>query len=293
MNENNCLNKNAVITVGADGSKQYRSVNDAVMHAYELEKDGSSVTIKVYPGVYREVVRIKDGHRISIIGTDKENCILRDDSGEYDNAPLMILGDGSVKNLTIIATHRDNRDFMSTRTDDYKIGSYALHIDGFPYNVDYPRTLTVENCLLYSEQNAAVGIGMQKNFTLIIKNCEMIKNMPDELYEICPNESDKGAFLIHRAFINKVTANGEYIPTPQRFVMDSCRVAVNRGYAMQLCPNRESIHGMSTCYVNNTIESGTNPPDNMITTFAEGYEISPESTGNNICALNCRKDEEN
>lgn len=100
---------------------------------------------------------------ISIIGLDKEHCIIQDDSGNYNTPPAEIATNGTIANLTFIATHSDS-DGSETS------GSYAVHIDNRPADVNGMK-LVFQNCDFISYQTAAVGLGLYKNQDILFDNC--------------------------------------------------------------------------------------------------------------------------
>jgi nitrous oxidase accessory protein NosD len=87
------LPPSGAITVAADGQGQFTTINAAIAAA----RDGS--VIYVYPGVYREQVRIADRRGLTIIGADPVTTIV-DAAGRY--AAVEIRTDSnSIANLTL------------------------------------------------------------------------------------------------------------------------------------------------------------------------------------------------
>ena len=97
-----------VITVMKDGKGDFTTINDALNYAYTIESSDNPITIIIHSGVYNEVCNVHGNHYVSLIGVNRNDCIIRDDSGIYDNCPLRIEGNAMVKNLTLIATHKNN-----------------------------------------------------------------------------------------------------------------------------------------------------------------------------------------
>ena len=171
----------SVLTVGKSKA-MFTTINQAVDYARPLANINNPITIIVYPGTYKEVVNLLGTSYISIIGVNKITCVLRDDSGQYLNAPLRVEGQSYISNMTIIATHEDD---TSTPVDSLR--SYAVHADD-----DGEGTTEFNNCILISYQNAALGCGLHTNQTVKLIDCE--------LYSYCPNEStmkDNGALYLH------------------------------------------------------------------------------------------------
>ena len=272
-----------VLEVSQNGDKDFETINEAINYAYSIESRENPITILVYPGTYKEVCDIKGNHFISILGVNKNDCIIRDDTGVYNNAPIRICGNAYIANLTLIATHNDDPTYETKERNPSvfadTVGSYALHIDDLHEDDDNDYLTVVENCYLYSEQNAAVGIGLQKNMTLKLINCEFVKNVNDAIYNHSVLITGRyGAVFIHNVSQNKYGGNSGY----QKFVMDNCRLKVNKG----LCFNTQDLGsgGKFTFYYNvlYSDELGkTNVYHNNIPN-----SLTSDSFGNNIDSMN-------
>lgn len=282
MNRDAKNNKN-VVTVSHDGSKMFKSITEAVTYAKTIASKTNPITIIVYPGIYNEKIIIHNSY-ISIIGTNKQYCIIMNDKGDYDNAPIFASGNFYISNLTIKATHDGTPNFVENRTDDYKIGAYGIHIDDSNYANTDEKIGTVENCIIYSAQNQAIGIGMAKNCKYIIKNCTLINDTPDRMYELYTRPLKTGAFGCHRGYFD---GNSFY----QFLEMSNCILRVNKGVSIQLGPFTTSETGMEEHFYNNMLWSGTlGKNDNAIGTYSDSpyttYELSNDCYGNNVQALN-------
>lgn len=282
MNRDAKNNKN-VVTVSHDGSKMFKSITEAVTYAKTIASKTNPITIIVYPGIYNEKIIIHNSY-ISIIGTNKQYCIIMNDKGDYDNAPIFASGNFYISNLTIKATHDGTSNFVENRTDDYKIGAYGIHIDDSNYANTDEKIGTVENCIIYSAQNQAIGIGMAKNCKYIIRNCTLINDTPDRMYELYTRPLKTGAFGCHRGYFD---GNSFY----QFLEMSNCILRVNKGVSIQLGPFTTSETGMEEHFYNNMLWSGTlGKNDNAIGTYSESpyttYELSNDCYGNNVQALN-------
>ena len=117
----------------------------------------SGGTILVLPGTYIDNVDVQN-KTANIIGVDKNLCSLISYEKDYLKPPLEIAA-GKVANLTIEAV------------DDGKhsadIPAYGIHSD-FNYLMD--KTLVIDNCVIKSDYNASIGIGLRKG-TITISNC--------------------------------------------------------------------------------------------------------------------------
>lgn len=130
---------------------------------------------------------------ISIIGIDKEKCIIKDDSGNYNTPPAEIATNGVIKNLRFIATH-DASDGTETT------GSYAVHVDNRPADINGMK-LIFENCDFISYQMSAVGLGLYRNQDILFDSCNF-ESYTDLTWK--PNENydsdyycSLGAYFMH------------------------------------------------------------------------------------------------
>lgn len=282
MNRDAKNNKN-VVTVSHDGSKMFKSITEAVTYAKTIASKTNPITIIVYPGIYNEKIIIHNSY-ISIIGTNKQYCIIMNDKGDYDNAPIFASGNFYISNLTIKATHDGTPNFVENRIDDYKIGAYGIHIDYSNYANTDEKIGTVENCIIYSAQNQAIGIGMAKNCKYIIRNCTLINDTPDRMYELYTRPLKTGALGCHRGYFD---GNSFY----QILEVSNCILKVNKGVSIQLGPFKTSSTGMEEHFYNNMLWSDTlGKADSSILTYTElpytSYELSEDCYGNNVSALN-------
>ena len=282
MNRDAKNNKN-VVTVSHDGSKMFKSIMEAVTYAKTIASKTNPITIIVYPGIYNEKIIIHNSY-ISIIGTNKQYCIIMNDKGDYGNAPIFASGNFYISNLTIKATHDGTPNFVENTTNDYRIGAYGIHIDNSDYANTDEKIGTVENCIIYSAQNQAVGIGMAKNCKYIIRNCELINDTPDRMYELYNRTLKTGALGCHRGYFD----SSNYY---QILEVSNCILKVNKGVSIQLGPFTKEGTGMEEHFYNNMLWSGTlGKSDSAIGTYTESpytsYELSEDCYGNNVSALN-------
>lgn len=174
------ISNSTTLTVSKDNSKMFTRINDALNFAYAIESKENPITIIIYPGVYNEVLFIKGNHYVSLIGINKETCVIKNDTAHYNNAPLRIQGACYVANLTFISTadkyssntgygheawKKDVLDGVSNPTWLNTIGSYAVHCDDVT-NGEITTSI-FENCYMYSETFPAFGSGMQLNNTIL------------------------------------------------------------------------------------------------------------------------------
>lgn len=147
---------------------------------------------------------------VSIIGLDREHCIVKDTSGDYNTPPAELLCNGLIKGLRFIATH-------TAQNSGAAKGSYAAHIDAEPLNNTGYR-MVIEDCDFISEQAPAVGVGLHQYANLIFKRCTF-ENNGSPSYTVgssYKNLVNYGALFVHTSTKNNVKG--------QRITLDSCRL---------------------------------------------------------------------
>lgn len=225
VNFANSKPKSNCITVGKTGCN-FVTINGAINSITDDAID-NPYTILIYPGVYDEVVDIRGGRHISLIGINRDKCIIRDTSGQYYNSPVRIAGDFVLENLTVIA-NADNADpdwtptGWNSNTNYLDYPSYAVHIDDADDTTEmvYGR---IRNCTLYSECFHAIGCGMHSNQTLEIENCKIIRNTTRD--DFLDNDY-RGAMGIHSTL--------EPSDTNQFVTIKNCEISYNHDNAIQL-----------------------------------------------------------
>lgn len=114
--------------------------------------------------------------KLSIIGESKESVIIYNNDGYYnpngsgadkaDSSPLRLSGQVTIKNVTI-------RSLSTEYSGSGTPSSYCVHVD-FP--APDGSIMEIENCRMYNDHYACIGIGLQAGFTLKIRNCELYSN---------------------------------------------------------------------------------------------------------------------
>ncbi len=118
-------------------------------------------TVLVLPGSYNESVQTYE-RVVNLYGVDKSLCEIVSYDGDYDYPPLEI-GAGSVRNFAIKATGSD--------TGHSRL-AYGIHAD---YNSLTDRSLTIYNCVIHSDYNAAIGMGLRRG-SVTIDSCTLTGN---------------------------------------------------------------------------------------------------------------------
>ena len=185
-----------VLYVGDD--KEFSSIRKAVRKSNDTPK--YPVEIKIFPGVYKESIKLRGGRYITLSGEDKKGCILRDDSGDYWNPPLELAGQSRVFNMTIIATNEENKTNI--------LPSYAIHHD-----FDGEGVSVISNCDLISHQHAAIGIGLRNNQTLKIENSNLYSAVESTLFihNRVKNDAENQKLIVKDSVIESTTGSPVWI----------------------------------------------------------------------------------
>lgn len=261
--------KKGLITVAKVGG-DYTTIAAAVAAAGD--SIDNPVTILIYPGVYKESVKVAPSRYVSLIGMNKDTCILRDDTGSYANNPLRFEGTGRVENLTVITTSED------VATDPNTLYAYAVHIDdpsGGGGDIE------IFNCRLISHLSAAVGIGTQQDQTIKITQCELISHAPQT-----SNNRINGALYAH-------SSNVAADVTGQKLIVKDCTIRSDWWKAMAIQDLGAGAIEMDVTFINNMLYNEENGKTNTLwlsapTTgnFSGKINLTPDSYGNNLAALN-------
>ena len=181
-------------------NQKFKTINQAIA---QWKSDGKVKSIiHISKGEYNEIIALHEGNSyLSIIGENKHDVVIRTKTGYYKDTPVNIQGgEALLKNLTVIADHTNNSDYQyigletgNPSTDNIG-GAYALHVD-FPGE----GKTVIEDCILISYQNSAVGMGTRSNQQVYFINCEIYSYTPSSF----PTQATQnGAFLYHSASSN-------------------------------------------------------------------------------------------
>ena len=245
--------------------------NDADFSTVQAALDSTSgdITIRLLQGTYREHLNIfATDRKVSILGADAENTIIRDDSGDYYKCPLNASGNIYVENVTFLSTHDDGTA--------YDIPAYAVHLD----KLGGAGTATFRNCKMISHQNSGVGIGTRQDQTIILDNCEIIKL----------SDRDGGALYIHNAQASNVTN--------QKVITKNCIISTDIGFAVKVDDANTFNNGtnspMDIGFYFNVLHSGTKAKNDRVWYrdapvnggVSGQIKLLPNSFGNNEDKLN-------
>lgn len=241
----------------AKSGGDFTKISDAVNNIMD-DSATNTYTIIVHPGVYEEIVHIGTNHYISIVGINRDTCILIDNTGTWANSPLSIACNCRVENMTIISTHDDNAE---------GVDGYALHAD-----TQGSGTVDIFNCKLISYQSAAVGIGLFQDRTVKLTQCELYSytaaGAPNITY---------GALLCHPNLTAGVTN--------QHLIVKDCILKSQNGIAIYISTNASDA-GMDVAFYNNLVYSSTMGKVDGIVNRASTIALTADSFGNNVAALN-------
>lgn len=171
----------SIIHVGKGGD--YEDLNEAIYCAGDSAEN--PVTIIVAPGTYYMRARVdgewspRTGNRyLSIIGTDKNNCVLVNNEAVYttsdalhrrDAAPLRLSGNCYIANLTIISGSEDYDESLGIPKD-----SYCVHVD---FDANSGSVFEIDNCRMINDHNSCIGYGVRSGCTIIVKDCDLTTTM--------------------------------------------------------------------------------------------------------------------
>lgn len=264
--------KNNVVLIGKNGD--FTDIQEA-LNCIEDDSASNPYLFKIMPGTYKAFSMTTLGRKryISMIGECKHDCIIRDDSGQYYNAPALVYTDGMFKNLKFIATH-DNPPAIADR-ENAKHKSYALHMDCGTQDVLF------EDCVFTSYQAPAVGIGCYQDVKYHFKNCEMYSYAPP--FDGIDHKDDYKTNFSYLANYGGLFAhsNVENNITNQRLILDNCRIySDNSDKALWIATAGEYqnsemlITCINTMAISNAVGSKKASIDSKLT-------ITPDSYGNN------------
>lgn len=284
-----------ILTVSPSGNCNYTNIAAAVSAA----NDGDVVL--VYPGTYPEPVEAW-GKTISIIGIDKDTCIITNDMGNYAT-PAVEIDSGRIANLTIISTGA-NPTTTPSDTNNY-MRDYSIHVD---YAHAEGKTLIIEDCIIRNNHRTALGMGCYANNTVIVRNCDLWADKPPADI-VQPLWNKRGVLYFHNRqpsdyfsnvtgqkmrFINNTMYCEDIIAV---YIGDTCQGVDMDGHGWINEMEVEFINNMICAkYANGsykTSSDGVATPtafsnDSVIsgTGFTEHLKLSSISYGNNIAYLN-------
>lgn len=283
------ISNSTTLTVSKDNSKMFPSINAALEFAYAIESKENPITIIVFPGVYNEVLFMKGKHYVSLIGVNRETCIIRNDTAHYNNAPLRIQGDCYVANLTFISTADKYSSETGTGHEAWKkdvlaghsefpwlntIGAYAVHCDD-DTNGEFT-TCMFENCYMYSETDPAFGSGMQLNNTIYLLNCDLVSSIDEDIYN-AKKLNSQGTLFCHGYYPTSPVAEPK-----QSLVVKDCRISGINSKCLNMYKS-DNAPKADIIFINNTFDNNhKNSVDDILSFTFDTQYINSSSHGNNV-----------
>jgi hypothetical protein len=252
------ITRGTIINVGE--GMDYETIQDAIDNCDDSGLN--HVTILVYPGVYERFSMTSGSNilrYISIIGINKYECIIKDDTGNYLTPPAKIRTNGLIKNLTFIATH-ENEVWESDRRK-----AYAIHLDFGTEN------LRIEDCICVSYQAPAIGIGMHADEKIHIKDCELYSYATSDYGSLV----DYGGLYCHSRNADNIMG--------QEITIENTRIYSQNGNKAALIQKLGEGGEFLFRSINSTYYSYSDGVGAVINNTAT---LTPDSHGNNVTALN-------
>lgn len=283
------ISNSTTLTVSKDNSKMFTSINAALNFAYAIESKEKPITIIVFPGVYEESLFIKGAHYVSLIGINRETCVIKDKTAHFNNPPLRIQGACYVANLSFIATADKYSSNTGTGYEAWKkdvlagvsnptwlttLGSYAVHCDDAT-NGEITTSL-FENCYMYSETFPAFGAGMQLNNTIYLLNCDLFTSIDEDIYNANKLNS-QGTLLCHGNYPTSPVAEPK-----QSLVVKDCRISGINSKCLNMYGSNNAPKA-DIIFINNTFDNNhKNSVNDLITFTFDTQNINSSSHGNNV-----------
>ena len=179
------------IYVGANGD--FATIQEAINNIVD-DSVNNTYTIIVDKGTYSRfsmrssVTGISRMRYISIIGIDKMQCKIYDDTGHYVTGSCDLWNYGSFENFTIEVNHNNDISEQNRK-------SYALHMDFGQCNT------IIRNCIFKSKNGPAVGIGLYQDTTITFDDCDIYSDCPSDYTALL----NYGALFCHGNTTSDVT----------------------------------------------------------------------------------------
>lgn len=230
-------NLSNLLIVDEKGNGDYTTIEDALNNANDT--DENHVIILVMPGTYYPAPAQgfnaqpyeESNRNISIIGVDKNSCILKGDVGYYyyqigvDYSLLRLNGNVTIANLTL-----DNRsDLYEQTATENGWDLTSPHCRAYCVHVDKDRQensiVEIRNCKMYNDHFTCVGFGTRPNSTLRIIDCETISDVSEEKNTLS-TFSTFGTIYGH-LYANSIEPNQNLEITRCKIINTNYKTAVN------------------------------------------------------------------
>ena len=216
------------LSVNADGSADFCTVQGAVSHSQTIGKD-NAVVINIASGTYNETVFIRDKNNLTLKGASRDATLIA-----YANNESYEGGSGASSTSKpalgskvpasggrgmILAESCDNLVFENL-TMHNTFGQEKGQAEVIYFNSNYK--MTIENCALYSLQDTFLckGIVWVHN-SLIAGHCDFIWGYPKAcLFEDCEIRSEAAGYIV-QARVQNASDKG--------FVFLNCKLTAKSG----------------------------------------------------------------
>ena len=284
------IEKRTEIIVSQDGRGDYTNLDDALNNAKDDKE--FPITIIVRAGTYTmrtetpdDVPYKKNWRFLSIIGEDRNNCIIRNDNGYYspntddssgllfDSAPLRLSGNVTIENLTIISTDDNYNQFVENESRVQGVNcrqSYCIHSDFETYE---NTTMLIRNCKLINNHFCCIGCGTRQNYKIQIENCELETTVNSE-------NNDQGVIFVHSYNLNSgIAYEGQEVFVKNNIIVN--KNSVKACYLYASSPDR--IHATMIGNVSKTTDT-----QKGFESFGNAYGVTKTELcfGNNITSMN-------
>lgn len=241
----------------------------------EVDKNKHSIIV-LLPGVYEDNILLDDLD-VTIIGLNKQKTVIINESGRYDNAPIVAYGKFGLYNMTVKMTLDKANGWEPTYQNwPEDFSGYALHIEGDNGNTSVLAKAIIKNCIFYSEANTAIGAGLHNNQWVTFEDCDFIRNCKVNSFKW---DNCKGAFVAH--------CSNEAGDINQKLILYNNYFYSNYGYAGNIMGSLPGGEGMSILAIGNNFYS--EEMDEECFFYDKGdTELLPESKNNNVNCLNAK-----
>lgn len=259
--------KGDIVIVDVKGNGDYTSLQECILN--EGDNSDPKVVIVMSGTYYMDTYNSRIGglKNISIIGTNKHSCIVKNNKGEYttgpyvDNAVFKLAGNVYLANLTIVST---DDDYVGDVSKDL---SYCVHCD---FAANAGDVMTIKNCIMHNNHFACVGIGLRPNYTIRIEDCDMTSTMKS-------NTTSRGTILCHES--NDAGDNNEWLILRNNVIRNTNgekAVSIHNGYNVNGVIHLE--------FTNNVLKAVGNSP--FMRENINLHILTDMCIGNNVKSMN-------
>lgn len=248
------------VVVGVGNEYTYTSIETAVTN-----NGGSIVTVDY--GTYETEVSGLSTNK-TIIGKDKDLCILTGTNKDYDTPPIEIAG-GIIKNFTITMDNDPNADHKG----------YCLHSDDAACASN---TLLVENCSFTCDSSQhSVGMGIYPNEVVLFKDCYFENTGSESVVPIYMHNSGSSSGVATVKFHNCYFVGEKYAMLLQGW---GSNASINFEFIDCTCTS--TTYGTADDCVWTDYVSGDTHDSSRMHEFSGKFALLPTSHGNNVSVLN-------